>query len=113
MKHKRLISVLMVMAMVISMMAVMVSASGSDISVGGSRNSTSGDGWASCYASGTTATMVVVSAYNGSTRVKYATNTGVNYGYTSFSGIKNTKMTVSSSARTNGTYYTGPSKTYK
>lgn len=112
MKRNRLVSIIAVVALLISMFTVMASAAYSDISVGGTRNSTSGDAWASCYASGTTATMVVASLYKNGSRVKYLSNTGVNYGYTEFAGISNDSMQVSSSARTNGTYYTGPSKWY-
>lgn len=112
MKNKRFISIVVAMAMIISMFTVMAFAASSDISVGGSRNSTSGDAWASCYASGTTATMVVASVYKNGSRVKYLTGSGTNYGYTDFSGVSNDSMQVSSSAKTNGTYYTGPSKWY-
>ena len=112
MKNKRFVSIIAVLALVISMFTVMTSAAYEDIDVGGSRNSTSGDAWASCNAKGTTATMVVASVYKSGSRVKYLTGSGVNYGYADFADVSNDSMQVSSSARTNGTYYTGPSKWY-
>ena len=112
MKNKRFASIIVVVALVISVFTVMASAAYSDISVSGNRNSTSGWGRAKCEASGTTATMVVVSVYKDSSRVYYDQDSDTNVGYVEFAGISNDSMKVSSSARTNGTYYTGPSKWY-
>ena len=110
---RRILSVIVAMATVFSMFIVTaLAASSSSITVDGSRNSTSGWGRASCSDSNATETMVVVSVYLNGSRVKYLTNTGKYVGYIEFSGVSNTSMTVSSSAKINGAYYTGQTKTY-
>ena len=105
MKNKHFVSIVASLALAVSLFTVMASAAGGDISLGGSRNSTSGDVWASCYASGTTATAVSASVYKNGSRVHYLYGSGKNYGYDDFSGISNDSMKISGSAKTNGTYY--------
>ena len=112
MKIKRFMCIISVVAVLMAVLVIPAAAASSDIYIGATRNSSSGDAWAKCYASGTTSTMVTGSVYKNNSRVKYISGSGTNYGYADFAGVSNDSMKVSSSARTNGTYYTGPSKWY-